>query len=351
VIGGGGGWSGAAGRDGVPGSSRAGGPGGSGRTDGTRRRLELRTTRVRGRPVSYLTAGEGPAVVFLHGWGLSHTSYRVGLRRLTRAGLTVFAPALPGFGGTADLPASELSLGGYARWVVEFLDTVGRTEPVTLLGHSFGGGVAIRTAHDAPGRVSRLVLVNSIGGSAWTDTAGVVRALRERPLWDWGLHLRADVMPLRQLARVVPVVLHDAAFNVLRNPGAVWRVAHLARTADLRVELAELARRRLPVVVVWGSQDRVVPEASLAALRLALGDPQVVTVEGNHSWLISDPRSFGEVITNVLAVTDEPVVPADVPEPGLAGPSTPVAARPGVPTGPVIRAVRPVAAGPATPGG
>ncbi|HXV94697.1 MAG TPA: alpha/beta fold hydrolase [Pseudonocardia sp.] len=270
--------------------------------DGTPVPLQRRTVRVRGRTVAYLAAGEGPTLVFLHGWGLSHSSYRAALRRPAEAGLRVLAPAMPGFGGTADLPASELSLGGYARWLLDFLAAVGQHDPVTLVGHSFGGGVAIRAAHDAPARVSRLVLVNSIGGSTWTEAGGVVKALRERPIWDWGLHLRADVLPLRQITRVVPVILQDATVNVLRNPGAVWRVAYLARTADLRGELAELKRRRLPVVVVWGRQDRVLPQASLAALRLALGDPEVVTVNGNHSWLIRDPRSFGEVITNVLGI-------------------------------------------------
>ncbi|NMH97019.1 alpha/beta fold hydrolase [Pseudonocardia acidicola] len=264
------------------------------------RRLGWPSCTVRGRPVSYLSAGDGPPLLFLHGWGLSHASYRGTLRRLVDHGMRVLAPALPGFGGTPDLPADELSLAGYARWTGDFLDAVGVAEPVTLVGHSFGGGVAIRIAHDGPHRVSRLVLVNSIGGSAWTDGTGVLRAMRERPMWDWGLHLRADVLPLRRLTRVLPVIMDDAVGNLLRNPLAIWRVANLARTADLRAELEVLKRRRLPVVVIWGRRDRVIPAASMAALSAALGDPGVVTVDGNHSWLLSDPRAFVEVITNVL---------------------------------------------------
>ena len=267
----------------------------------TATRFRRRTVEVRGRPVAYLVGGAGPAVVFLHGWVLSASSYRAALRRLSGAGLRVLAPALPGFGGTADLPAAELDLSGYGRWVVDFLDAVGQREPVTLVGHSFGGGVAVRTAHDAPDRIGRLVLVNSIGGSVWTDDgAGTVRFLRDRPIWDWGLHLRADVLPIRQLTRVLPVIAQDVARNLLRSPGARWRVGRLASTADLRPELEELKRRRVPVV--WGRQDQVIPEASLAALRLALGDPRVVTVEGSHAWLIRDPRSFTEVITNVVGL-------------------------------------------------
>lgn len=264
--------------------------------------LRWESTVVDGRKASFATAGEGPAVVLLHGWGLTHRTYRKALDTLVAQGLQVWAPALPGFGGTDDLPEEDFSLAGYAAWVVRFLDAVGLVEPVTLVGHSFGGGVAIRAAYDSPERVARLVCVNSIGGSAWTEDRGVVRSLAQRPLWDWGLHLQADLLPWRQITRVLPVVLGDALPNLVRNPGALWRVGHLARTADLTHVLEVLKERRLPVVVLWGKDDNVLPPACLASLRGALGNPEVITVDGNHSWLLSDPRAFGEVMTNVLGL-------------------------------------------------
>ena len=257
---------------------------------------------VDGRDALYGVAGDGPPVVLLHGWGLTHRTYRRALQALAQKGAQVWAPALPGFGGTAELPAESTTLRGYAAWVVAFLDAVGLTDPVTLVGHSFGGGVAIQTAHDAPKRVARLVCVNSIGGSAWTEERGVIRSMAQRPLWDWGLHLQADLLPWRQATRVIPVILGDAVPNLLRNPGALWRVGHLARTADLTAELEVLKRRKLPVVVLWGRNDNVLPPTCLASLRGALGDPEVITVDGSHSWLLSNPKAFGEVMTNVVGL-------------------------------------------------
>jgi pimeloyl-ACP methyl ester carboxylesterase len=254
-------------------------------------------------------------VVFLHGWGLAHRSYKRSLKRLVAQHLQVYAPALPGFGGTAGLPPDELSLTGYAAWVAEFMRVVGIAVPVTLIGHSFGGGVAIRTAYDAPALVARLVLVNSIGGSAWTDGKGVIRAIAERPWWDWGLHLREDVMPLRQITRVLPVITEDLLPNLLHDPAAIWRAARIARSADLTAELEELKRRRLPVIIVWSQDDNVIPRASLAALRTALGNPKLITVPGNHGWVLSDPQRFAEVITNLITVPPE----LDPPAPGAGG--------------------------------
>src|SRR3954467_11863273 len=98
--------------------------------------LVWKTTTVSGRPSVYGVAGEGLPVLFLHGWGLGQHTYKRALKRLAHLGCQGFAPAPPRFGGTADLPASQMSFAGYAHWAAEFLESVGVTEPVFLVGHS-----------------------------------------------------------------------------------------------------------------------------------------------------------------------------------------------------------------------
>ena len=267
-------------------------------------RLTWQRTTVQGRPAVYGVAGQGRPLVFLHGWGLSHRSYRRALGELIGKGVRIYAPALPGFGGTARLPDEDLSLLGFARWVRDFVSgVVVGEEAVILIGHSFGGGVAVQTAHDHPALASRLVLVNSIGGSVW-KADGVSRTMRDRPWWDWGLHLTAHALSHRSLTRVLPVIAADAVPNAVRHPDLLWRVGRLAREANLTRELEELRRRRLPVVIVWGLGDRIVPWACVGSLIEALGDPEVLTVPGDHSWLIVDPERFAEIITNVVVMAD-----------------------------------------------
>jgi len=271
-------------------------------------------TEVLGRVASYGVGGSGPPVVFLHGWGLSGHTYRAALKRLLARGLRVWAPALPGFDRSAAL-GDHATLGDYAAWVDAFCAAVGITESVVLMGHSFGGGVAIQTAHDFPERARALVLINSIGGSAWRTHGSVVQSLAERPLWDWGLHFPRDVLPLRQLRRVLPVIIDDAVPNAVRNPRAFWHTASVARHADLTDELDELKARRLPVVVLWGDRDEIVTRASFDAMCSALGGPLSATVDGSHSWMLADPDGFGEVITNMLAVALEARADESTPRP------------------------------------
>jgi pimeloyl-ACP methyl ester carboxylesterase len=273
--------------------------------EGERATLRFRRLRVDGRAAAYLEAdGGGKLVVFLHGWGLSHHAYRDAVRRLASTGVRVLAPAMPGFGGTAALPSDRRDLPAYAEWVGAFLDALNVRVPVLLVGHSFGGAVATLTAHRFPERVGALVLVNAVGGGTWTRDDGDVRLMAERPLWDWGVHLTADVRHPRRLARVLPVVVGEALPNLLLSPSSFVRAARLARRADVTDELNDLRRRGLPVVIVWSPRDQIVTEASIDALRDALGDAPTISVPGGHSWLISDPEHFGQVMTNVVAVAE-----------------------------------------------
>ena len=240
--------------------------------------LEWRRTEVSGRVASYGVGGAGPDIVFLHGWGLAGHTYKAALKRLLAQGFRVWAPALPGFDGSHSLGPGTGDLAQYAQWVNEFLTAVGVTEPVVLMGHSFGGGVAIQTAHDWPERVRGLVLVNSIGGSAWRRDGSLMKSMAQRPLWDWGLHFPSDVFPLRQFRRVVPVILEAALLNALRDPRAFWHAATIARFADLTSELEELKARRLPVVVLWGSRRRA---RHAGFVRRALREPRQSF--GDHS--------------------------------------------------------------------
>jgi pimeloyl-ACP methyl ester carboxylesterase len=257
-------------------------------------------TTLDGRVVVYGEAGDGPAVVFLHGWGLSARSYAQALPLIAAGGARVIAPALPGFGRSDALPG-EYTFEKLANWVDDLLDHLGVEEPAAFVGHSFGGAVATATAWHHEERVRSLTLVNSVGGSVWRTGRRGEQSLADRPLWDWGLRLPGE-FGKRHYRKVLPVVLRDVVGNALANPGAVWRAADLARSADLRDELATLAERGLPVSILWGSEDNVVPEATFLAMCEAVGSPGDIIEDAGHSWLLADPEGFGELVTNSLAV-------------------------------------------------
>lgn len=234
-------------------------------------------------------------MVFLHGWGVSSRAYAKLLPSLADAGARVIAPALPGFGKSDPLPG-RLTWERLANWLDELLEHAAVDQPAFLVGHSLGGGVATMTAWHHPHRVRSLVLVNSVGGSTWKSE----RTLADRPLWDWGLHLPGE-WTRKGYRRVLPVVLRDLAENLVRNPGNLVRAGRLAASADMRGELSDLTARGLPITILWGMRDTVLPEAAFVSLCDAI-DTDGNTIDGGHSWLLADPENFGEILTNSLAI-------------------------------------------------
>jgi pimeloyl-ACP methyl ester carboxylesterase len=267
------------------------------------RPTELQRSRihVEGRRASCATGGDGLPVLFLHGWGLGDNTYRRTLRRLVDRGCRVHAPSLPGFGDTAELPRTRRNLAGYAAWVDAFMTEVGIDEPVLVLGHSFGGGVAIQLAHDFPERVAYLVPINSVGAAAASKARPLWQQLVGVPLLEFSARIVREMAPTREGLDTLRVTVEDFAKNFLDNPRAVAEVAQLARRADLSAELAELGRRQLPMLVLWSERDRLLPLDSFDAVSAAVGAERRV-VHGQHSWLLVRPDAFGAVLGNVVEV-------------------------------------------------
>jgi glycine cleavage system regulatory protein len=196
---------------------------------------------------------------------------------------------MPSFGGTADLPASGMDIDGYAAWVASFIAEMGLDEPALVIGHSFGGGVAIKLAHTRPELVRYLVLLNAVGGVA------------PRPAWQWVAGFYRELWPIPQGIEMAQAMRLDLVPNLLRNPLGLARAGRLAQEADLRAELAALRERGVPVLVLTSDGDGVIPRGAFEALCDAVGTDGHV-VSGRHSWLLADPDSFGEVLATIVDV-------------------------------------------------
>ena len=256
--------------------------------DGHRQRRELRQSRQPG----------STPVLFLHGWGVGPSTYGAPLSALRALGCDVVAPAQPGFGGRAALPANDCNFPGYSQWAAAHLEELGVDEPVVVVGHSFGGGVAIQFAHDHPERVRALVVCNGVGG--FTGSGSIPGAvIAERPWWEWGRQIGADLLALNGITRILPALIGQAVPNLVTNPLAMWRVGEFVRRAHLLEEVSAVARR-LPVTLVWSDRDHLVPSVGFSALCRAAGVEGSV-VPGHHSWLIAEPRRFADVVWRAMA--------------------------------------------------
>jgi pimeloyl-ACP methyl ester carboxylesterase len=262
-------------------------------------RITWTSTTVDGHRVRYGVVGSGPPALFLHGWGLRPNAYARPIEAMAAAGCRVVAPALPGFGGTPELPVEVRTFAGYGAWVGRFLDAAGVGDLALVAGHSFGGGVSTAFVHHQPERVASLLLANAIGSPTWALLPNEVRTMVQRPFWDWGRHFGGDLLHSPRALRVLPTLLESFVPNLLHNPLGMFRTGEVIRRADLVAEVRAIAARGIPVSVAWSDRDGLVPRSAFDDLRRAAGVEGVV-VEGAHAWLISEPAGFGELAISAL---------------------------------------------------
>lgn len=114
--------------------------------------FSIRHITIHGHDVGYRMAGDGPAVVLVHGMAGSSTTWRKVMPALADR-YTVIAPDLLGHGESAK-PRGDYSLGAHADGVRDLLVALG-VERATFVGHSLGGGVAMQFAYQFPSTFSR----------------------------------------------------------------------------------------------------------------------------------------------------------------------------------------------------
>jgi pimeloyl-ACP methyl ester carboxylesterase len=235
--------------------------------------VEKWDVEVEGLPIRYLTAGEGPPLVLLHGAGDNALDWRWVMPDLA-ATHRVYAPDLPGSPSSAR-PAADYSPAFFERFVAAFVDAldIGRA---TFVGNSFGGLIALRLALSEPARVTALVLVDSAGlGHAVNPlfTSVNVPGLSEAAIPFWrtpvGAYQRAwgrtallfahppGSVPRKWLAEQCRLALSpgylEAHMTVLR--------ALVSPLGQREVLVDRLPSLKIPTLVVWGARDRVFPES------------------------------------------------------------------------------------------
>lgn len=259
-------------------------------------------------------AGAGPPVVLLHGFGGSAYTWRRVVPGLA-AQHRVVAVDLNGFGWT-ERPSDHEAYGasGQLALVVGVLDALGLERPA-VVGHSWGGGLGLRLASAHPQRISSLVVV---AGSVPTGEARRRSGTLRR--WMSGVGLRTVLLRegmirrgLRRSVRDPKVVTDDLVagyLSRLRVEGADRAFAGLNRAAAGPV--VALDRLDLPVLLVWGDEDRVVPPRVGEGLEHAIpGARRVVLDRCGHLPMEEDPEGFLALVLPFLAAHSERGSPAD----------------------------------------
>ncbi|MET0449032.1 MAG: alpha/beta fold hydrolase [Aeromicrobium sp.] len=271
---------------------------------------------VHGYRRAFRISGSGPALLLLHGLACDSTTWNDVVPTLAEH-YTVIAPDLLGH-GESDKPDADYSLGGYANGMRDLLTVLG-IDKVTVVGHSFGGGVAMQFAYQFPDRTERVVLVSTGGlGKEVTPlirfltvpgsglALGVATARPWRPLVSGTLRSlsRLPISATRDLDEVARIyeALGDRAQRT-----AVQRVtSHVLNWRGQFVTMTDRSylARLMPVLVIWGRDDMVIPSSHADLAPTQVSDVHVLEDSG-HFPHKDHPAEFARIVMEFVA-SNEP---------------------------------------------
>jgi len=266
-------------------------------------------------------AGEGPAIVLVHGMAGASTTWWGVLPALAER-YTVIAPDLLGHGKSAK-PRGDYSLGAYASGIRDLLVALD-VERATFVGHSLGGGIAMQLGYQFPERCERIVLVAS--GGLGKEVNILLRAV-SLPGAEYVLPLILTPW-LRLRAEGVGGFVSKLGWRPGPTLGEVWRsytnltdragqqaFVHTVRSViDISGQRVS-ARDRLylasavPTLIVWGEDDGIIPVEHAYATHEAIpGSHLAVLPHAGHFLPFEQPEWFSRVLLEFLDATEPAVV-------------------------------------------
>lgn len=254
---------------------------------------------LNGSRISYTDKGSGKTILFVHGWNGSGYLWHMNLEGLFGS-FRAIALDLPGH-GDSDLPqVFSVTMEGYSAFIERFCNALHLTD-ITLAGHSMGGSIAVYYAVHHPGRVSRLVLIDS------PSTSKVLPWPLRLPLLDKLLAIYQPLRGRRSYRRMItssvnhpdklpPDWLERAVTQASKvRKTALIQTTMLLRDMDLKDELLKID---LPVLVLWGDNDGSVELDEAYHLQDSLSDARLEIVpDCNHCPPYEYPEMVNTLIT------------------------------------------------------
>jgi pimeloyl-ACP methyl ester carboxylesterase len=264
--------------------------------------VEEKDVDVGGIAIHCLIAGpaNAPHVVFVHGVGGSLATWSLNLPAFAEQS-RICALDLVGAGNSAK-PNTDYSVPALAEFLARFLDALGPDwQRVSIIGHSLGGAVALAFAGSNPQRIERLVLVDSAGLGAEINRT-VIDLMRSEPTHE---NLRSELTLFFAQPGMVQQALLEQLYQQRIQPGAHAALVATANAAfgdgqqqiDLRDTMGWL---NIPVLVVWGDADAVIPVAHAQEAKRAPQSRLEVFADSGHCPHIERADAFNQLVRSFL---------------------------------------------------
>lgn len=233
---------------------------------------------------------ESSNIIILHGWGLNGQKYEKLSELLKKKGYKVSAPDLPGF-GSEPLKSESMNLGDYVKFLDNLIKKNKISKPI-LIGHSFGGRIALRYAFENPSKVSKLILTGT-------------PIIREKSFSKKIVYATAVIggkifkkFPNNLKERIRKILYFAIGEWDYYKAGSLKQVFKNIIGEDLIKYIKEI---KIPVFLIWGENDKIVPAKYLKDIKKLNREVTCKTVPGiGHKLPYEKPEQFLEEIKSLI---------------------------------------------------
>ena len=288
---------------------------------------------VDGEPIRFRRAGQGPALLLLHGHPQTHAMWHA-LAPLLTGAFSVVTPDLPGYGGSRGAAGANALAGtkdSMARRMFALLDVLG-IERASVVGHDRGGRVAHRMAVGWPERVERLALLDLVPAPQAIERDDMAFALATyRMFWFAQAHPKPEALfeeaPKLWLPGTLPgsephaqfrdEAIADYLANVADTEAMaalneLYRVSVERDLVDDRIGRLDVLRVGCPMLVLWGAEGRIGGWYDPVALwrERASGPVQGEEIAAGHFLAEEAPEAVASALLDFLQITKDAQRPA-----------------------------------------
>jgi len=248
-------------------------------------KLQERTIEINGIKTFIRIKGQGEPFLILHGWGASTDSWRE-VQDLLSENFKVIVLDLPGF-GKSDFPPKIWDLNSYAKFVLDLTKTLG-IEKFYLLGHSFGGSIAIKIALFAPEKIKKLILVDAAGRRP------------QKTIFKKFLTLLASLLSIFSIVPGYKFFRKCFYRFVLRKTDYLEAVGVMKEVFKkvISEDLMDLwPKIEIPTLIIWGKKDKITPKKDALKMKELIKNSEIIFIENaSHAPNLSHPQKLAEII-------------------------------------------------------
>ena len=255
----------------------------------------------------------GPAVLLIHGLAGWSGTWKDALDALAARKLHAIAVDMPPLGYSERPADASYSDAAQARRLLAALDAL-RVQRTAVVGHSFGARAAVALALQAPGRVSKLVLVDAAlpppGSEGREPPPWARRILAAAPLRDALLAATlANPVHTRRIMTFFtadPACATDERVEAMARPlaveGTVAAFGRFLQAVSVSARAPDYARLKAPTLLLWGEADTATPLAGAAALEAVIKGAKLRVIPGaGHLLPLEKPAEFDAALLDFLA--------------------------------------------------